>query len=407
MKAWRIHICLGLLAVLLANACLPNSLADDAGVLTEGELNTWIVQVLQKTREEQPQNAPALQDSLTEDGYAFIYSFATLYYNKPVLDDQSILNGFSITDEGFDAPRGICLSAPSQMLMDAYGWQNPFLTGDGASATLYLLDQLPQSAYWAWAQHTNGQITAVQCTIHVRTTEGLYTDAGIRYQVTDGMISALQVYGLNQSISLDDVQGNLSAMRAVQSASNRNAPSQASPDIQGSHLQSHATPFGAEDLSFSGIHFSSLTEVGANASFGAPSAEEWIRDDTGEWLYTTQRDGLTLTHVLNENRTTSRLGMLVLTRPGLKGPRNLQLGDPLQNVLTAFQSQGTGQTQGTTALLYGDGITPPYGTLENENGYTIIRYAALIPDLDGQTREVTLHLSFIEGALTEIMLYSW
>ncbi|MEG0901734.1 MAG: hypothetical protein RSG96_06415, partial [Clostridia bacterium] len=69
-----------LLFALVALLLLPAlAFADDAGVLSENELNRWVTQVLHDSAEEQPLNAPVGEEALTEDGYAFLYSFATLY----------------------------------------------------------------------------------------------------------------------------------------------------------------------------------------------------------------------------------------------------------------------------------------------------------------------------------------
>ena len=44
--------------------------------------------VLRESAAREPLNAPVGEESRTEDGYAFIYDFATLYYDKPVLDEN-------------------------------------------------------------------------------------------------------------------------------------------------------------------------------------------------------------------------------------------------------------------------------------------------------------------------------
>lgn len=97
MKLKRI-ICLFMMLFLL---CPLYAFADDSGVLAEGELNEWVVKVLRDSAAGQPINAPVGEESHTEDGYAFIYDFATLYYDKPVLDQDSVLLAVSVTDEAY------------------------------------------------------------------------------------------------------------------------------------------------------------------------------------------------------------------------------------------------------------------------------------------------------------------
>ena len=79
--------------------CPLYALADDSGVLAESELNEWVVKALRDSAAERPLNAPVGEESHTEDGYAFIYDFATLYYDKPELDENSVLLAVSVTNE--------------------------------------------------------------------------------------------------------------------------------------------------------------------------------------------------------------------------------------------------------------------------------------------------------------------
>ena len=65
------------------------------------------------------------EESHTEDGYAFIYDFATLYYDKPVLDQDSVLLAVSVTDEAYPGPRGIKLGDAQSVLIDTYAGRIP------------------------------------------------------------------------------------------------------------------------------------------------------------------------------------------------------------------------------------------------------------------------------------------
>ena len=192
MKLKRI-ICLLIVFCLL---CPLYALADDSGVLAESELNEWVVKALRDSAAERPLNAPVGEESHTEDGYAFIYDFATLYYDKPELDENSVLLAVSVTNEAYPGPRGIKLGDAQSVLIDTYGWQNPTLVGDGIFAAFYRLNSLPQSAYWSWAQLDGADgITSVQCAIHVQVADGRYTDAGVVYSLEGGVVTAIRIYG--------------------------------------------------------------------------------------------------------------------------------------------------------------------------------------------------------------------
>ncbi len=404
---------------------------DDAGVLSEMELNVWLQQLLRATMAEQPQNAPVGEESLTEDGYAFIYSTATLYYDKPTLDASSKLRGLSVTEESFVTPRGIALGSPVQLLVDTYGWQNPLLMGDGSFASFYALNQLPQAAYWAWAQHEGPKIQSVQCAMHVRIAEGVYTDAGILYQVENDLVTGIRVYGLQQSIGLNDVEANLSTVTAVQTAGSGDEPAPTEEPVSpppanpkevpqslvggkpvkggasGTYSTSVAEEFSAADLRFGGLYLPTCTQEEAIAVFGPFVKEEWVQDESGEWLHTLLWNGASMTFVLDYNKQHPRAGMLSITSMQRIGPRGIQVGNSLEQTLLLLSCKGVPWTEGVPAFLYGDGATPPYAVAETSGAYTSLRYVAVLPESAGGPREVTLYLAFTDKILTEMMIYAW
>ena len=268
--------------------CPALALADDSGVLAEGELNDWIVGVLRKSAAREPLNAPVGEESRTEDGYAFIYDFATLYYDKPVLDETSVLLAVSLTSEIYPGPRNIYLGDAETVLTGTYGWQNPALAGDGVFAAFYCLDGLPQSAYWCWAQHDGkGSLTSVQCAIHVMAGEDRYTDAGVIYSLDGGVVTAIHVYGLSSFITGSEVGSNLEAVRSVEDAAQG-----VSVTVEAASVPlSGAAPFGAGDLRFSGLDYAALTLEGAREALGhvgyiltprfVPSTTERMMDGLG------------------------------------------------------------------------------------------------------------------------------
>ena len=409
-------------------------LGDDAGVLTEEELNAWLQRILLSTKEQRPLNDPVGEESLTEYGYAFLYDMATLYYDQPRLDPSSRLKAVALIEEGLPGPRGIGLGAPQEILTETYGWQNPMLLGDGSIAAFYTLNKLPQAAYWSWAQHEGMLLQSVRCAIHVRMTEDRYTDAGIAYRLEEGAVTGIIIYGLQESISLQELQSNLRAVGQAQDTAlwAESDFSTASPwgetdaavaptvgGVSGGLAAAHpaaipqndAPGFEPSDLQFSRIDFGTLGEKGANAAFGPPVKEDLIQDDTGEWMRTVEREGVTLVFGLDRDQENSRLQMLSFTKAGLAGPRGVQIGQTLKEVTALFRSDARAvgveaQTEGRT-LLYGDGQTPPYGVLEEQGRDIILRYAAAYKGADGESREATLHLAFEDNLLTEIMVYAW
>lgn len=376
------------------------ALADDAGVLTETELGSWLNTLLISTSGQQPLNAPVDEEALTEDGYAFIYDSATLYYDKPTLDAQSVLSAIAVTDETLAMPRSIRLGAPAQMLLSAYGWENPTLAGDDTFAPLYVLDRLPEGAYWALAQRTGDQLVSVQCAIHARAGDNRYTDTGVLYTLQDGLVSSIRVYGLSAFTDLTGVQNNLSSVSDISTGF-----SAATTD--GVTLQSAAEAFGQGDLQFGRMDFLTLTATGAGVLFGEASNEDWAQDEGGQWLQTLDYPDASLVFSMDANKANARLESLTLSGEGAIGPRGLVIGMSLHDALSLFRSDGTGTISDSSALLYGDGQTPPFGTLESTGTDATLRYAAAVVCADGVTRQAALHLTFVGGQLVEIMLYTF
>ena len=119
--------------------------ADEAGVLTETELSTWLNKLLLSTANVEPLNAPVGEDALTEDGYAFIYNTANALLQQACAGcpEHSQGGGCDRRRAGHAAfdPAGVARIHASDCLWLA----NPTLAGDDNFAPLYVLNQLPAS----------------------------------------------------------------------------------------------------------------------------------------------------------------------------------------------------------------------------------------------------------------------
>lgn len=394
MKLKRI-ICLFMMFFLL---CPLYAFADDSGVLAEGELNEWVVKVLRDSAAGQPLNAPVGEESHTEDGYAFIYDFATLYYDKPVLDQDSVLLAVSVTDEAYPGPRGIKLGDAQSVLIDTYGWQNPTLVGDGIFAAFYRLNSLPQSAYWSWAQLDGaGAITGVQCAIHVQVSDGRYTDAGVVYSLEGGVVTAIRVYGLSSFISADEVRGNLEAVESVQTAASGDAVDDVS-DVTLSAATvaaNQAQPFGLKDLSFSGMDYATLTLEGAKAALGEPAAQTAAEDAAGGTYLNLTWSGVEL--IWLEEAAGGRAQSLRVSNAQTEGPRGLKAGMTFEEASALFLSEGK------PGVLYGQPGDTDYGEAVNEGTQTLLTYYTAAESAQSAGSYV-LQLVFENGALKEWVL---
>lgn len=370
--------------------CPALALADDSGVLAEGELNDWIVGVLRKSAAREPLNAPVGEESRTEDGYAFIYDFATLYYDKPVLDETSVLLAVSLTSEIYPGPRNIYLGDAETVLTGTYGWQNPALAGDGVFAAFYCLDGLPQSAYWCWAQHDGkGSLTSVQCAIHVMAGEDRYTDAGVIYSLDGGVVTAIHVYGLSSFITGSEVGSNLEAVRSVEDAAQG-----VSVTVEAASVPlSGAAPFGAGDLRFSGLDYAALTLEGAREALGAPVAESAAQDESGATYVSLRWEGAEL--IWLEEEGGGRAQSLRVTGTQNAGPRGLKAGMGFEEASALFLSEGG------PGVLYGAQGDAQYAEARSEGTQTIVSYYTSAGESGGS---YVLQLVFENGALKEWVL---
>jgi hypothetical protein len=135
-----------------------------------------------------------------------------------------------------------------------------------------------------------------------------------------------------------------------------------------------AARFSSSDMTVSSL-LVQATEAEAKSLFGEPQSTETIEvPATGEvqnlWYY----DGVTLTF-----SSEGKLVGAVITAPDIAGPRGVEVGDPIQEVVNAFYVD---PESGTSAVLYSAGYVesldaqlPPFGvTMRNEDGTFVLWY---------------------------------
>ncbi len=377
------------LALVCCLFCAP-VLAEDPVVFTEEELSAWVDELLRQSAAAEILNHPVDESAKTEDGYAFLYDFATLYYNQPQLNAQSILQCVSVADESCAPLRGVTIGADGEALMQAFGSHNPYLLGDGAFAALYLKDEMPRAAYWSWAQlDENGNLAGMQCAMHVKVGEDKYTDAGVRFVLEGGTVTEIRAYGLYEYIAEADVHANLEAVRTVENAVARGALAEESAQV---HIPANGMGmFSAEDLTVDGVNLTTLQVEDLENKLGQKAHVQTL-SDAGEALVTAEWDGAYLSGGAHGWDV-----MSVLT-DRLSGPRGLRVGQPIAEALGLFYADGENREWNGQTLLYGDGINAPYALLDGDCAL----YTAAM-----QEGSVTLRLQFADGCLEEWMIYTW
>ncbi|MBQ8537105.1 MAG: hypothetical protein IJ461_06870 [Clostridia bacterium] len=392
-------ILLGLMCLIITLSFASLSMAEgsDASILEYDELMRWVNSYLDLAKSQEPLNAPIGEEALTEDGYAYIYNFGTLYFDKPTQEGAS-LNALVVSDLEQAAPRTASLSASLNDLLAAYYNENPDLVGDEDFAVLYCIDTLPSSAAWAWVQRTGQQVGVVQYAVHEQPASGEndgYTDCGLVYTLQENTVVSVKAYGLNSMISQEQVQSNLAAVKQVQQMNSYHM-------YPTSALGTDLEAFDRDDLTFSGIDFLSVTPEEAISLWGEVVDDVWM-EDGANYLRTVSFPNAILTFAYNSDKTFSHLDFLTIDGPNLEGPRGVRIDESLSSVIMRFR-HSEGAFDGVKEILYGDGVTAPYGTAEyGDNASATLRYAI---DL-GDGRHVTLHMNFTLNTLSEIMVYCW
>ena len=211
----------------------------------------------------QPMNDPTEAAAFSEDGYAFIYDFATLYMDRPEMTEESVLKNLVITTADEEGPRGTCIDMLAGDVLTRYYNENESLEGDRGFATLYVSDTMPSGAMWAWVQRDGQRIMTIQYAVHEQLSSGGdgYTDAGLVYTIQDNLVAAIRAYGLDSRVEEEDVQNNLNAVEDVMEKTDyAQAPV--------SYIGTDLTAFGEEDLTFAGINFLTVTPEEAVAVLG-------------------------------------------------------------------------------------------------------------------------------------------
>ena len=387
-------LCL-MLALIL---CCASAMAaeDESSALTLDELNAWVAGYKARAMESAPYNNPAAAESYSEDGYEFIYDFATLYMDRPEMTAESVVRALVITSSLEEGPRGTRVDDFSSDVLNAFYCENEQLAGDRSFAALYLSDAMPSGARWAWVQRDGQRLQAIQYAVHEQLATGGdgYTDAGLVYTIQDDFVSAIRAYGLDARVPEETVHANISSVKEVAAAgSYHQVPLSYAGEMD---------VFGREDLVFSGVDFLTITPESAMAALGSPLEDLWVQDDNGEHLRTMEFAACTVTFIYDAQKQHAVPYMLMISRDGMEGPRAVRVGDTFASVMNRFR-HGEGQFDGVSSeSLYGTVGGAQWGAAEyGANADATLRYA--VQAEDGRT--VVLHMTFAMMALDEIMLY--
>ncbi len=386
---------IALLMILGLAAWLVPALAADNGAdpLSWVELQEWAEGLLEMSEGMEPYNNPADPDSFSDDGYAFIYDFGTLFFSQPTREGDSVLQAAVVYDDAVAAPRGTNTLYTLRELLASYYSENDRLDGSREEACIYLGGSLSQGVWWAAVQRDGQWVDTVQYAVHMPLEDGRYTDAGLIYTLQQNTVVAIRAYGLQRRVTAEEVGAEVEAVqRAAAETGYTMVPS--SPD-------GDALPvFEADDLHFAGIDFLTCTPQEAVEALGQPDFEDTL-EDGGAQLHILGYEDCELVFRIAADGTEA-LRSFTISGGILEGPRALRIGDSLTLATQRFRF-GEGSLEGFVETLYGtpgqgDWATAEYG----DNADVVLRYGFTLPD----GRQVVLMVTFEQFAAADITVFT-
>ncbi len=387
-------LCLMLALLLCPTLALAGN--DTGAALTYRELTDWAAEYIARAMKAEPLNNPS--ESLTPDGYEFVFPFATIYADMPEMNAESVVRAVVLTSEEESALRGVNVGAALETLLAAYYSENDELLGTYENAVLFTTDALPESASWGEVLRDGQRVQTVQYAVHEQLAAGGegYTNAGVIYTLAENRVSAVRVYGLDSRISLDQVNEVMFTMMY-------NALHEDYAMVPVSFAGDDLTAFGQEDLIFSGLDFLNLMPDQAIELLGEPMSDLWMDNEASGYIRVQTYANCELIYLFNRERTMGQLYLISINADGLEGPRCVRIGDSFSSVYNRFRhGEGEYQEDGTE-LLYGSVESGTYGMAEYDaDASAVMRFAFTLED----GRQAEMQLGFTIMELTEILVYA-
>ncbi len=381
-----------LLSLLLA-LCLTLSLAGLASAepqaITAEEMIAFAAELKETALQSQLLNDPANEDALSEDGYALIYDFATLYADRPEMTPDTLLSAAIITDEDLPVLRDVRIDTYYPELLTAFRNDNPELSGNKEGALLYLEGDEVSGYVYGRVLRDGQRIRSVEYGA-VTSTDGSYSRIALTFSVTYNLVSSIRLEGLTEVTDASVIGSQLAELQALGA---ENSYIQYKASWNGLDL----TPFSEEDLAFSGISFLDLQPE----SFGNLAEDVLVSNDEDGWLRVVNTSDYSATFTCGEDGSNAQIAYLELLSEDVEGPRGVRLGDTFSMDFNRFRN-GENETSedGVTELLYGtEGIAPWGMAFYLDGDGMTLRY---VTTADG--REVELYLHYIGSELSEIRL---
>ncbi|MBQ8073970.1 MAG: hypothetical protein IJ231_09445 [Clostridia bacterium] len=378
------------LLALMMSGLLAAGAAAETNPLSLEELLSFADAVRALALAEKPQNDPAGEDALSEDGTALMYDFGVIYAAGTEMNADAEVNAFLVMDPEVPGPRGVSVDWTVNQVMTAFPCGNPDMNGTYEQALLYL-EGTPAEGYSYGLVERDGQrISAMEYGVADPVKGCRQT---LTLHISGDGVTSMRVAGLNERDSAEDLAGLYGDLEAL---GQRAAYARVPRSLDGAGLEM----FQESDLDFSCLSY----QTAQPESFGENVEDMLMDNEDGTWLRRVDGEGFSAVFTCDADGRNAELISFTILSPELEGPRGVRLGDLFHEDYQRFRSgEGTLDAAGRTETLYGTVGQAPYGLAEYGDGdEMILRYVT--DTLSGAC--VELLLRYENTALTEITLHT-
>ena len=385
---------LSLLSAICMGLCGLASAEGGSEAVTAAELEALLASVREQTAAGEILNNPADETSQSEDGTRFQFEIADLYAEGETLTAETPVNAILFQDSEGWVFRSTGIDTQWMDLLNAFPLDNPSLEGTKEQAVLYLAEGTDGGFRYGTALRDGQRLTAVEYGEIVKDGDA-YRKISVTYSLLNGLVTAIRIDGLNPAaaqVGAAQAEEMLNNLRTL-------AETKEYRQVATSRIGTELTPFGAEDLSFSGISYTALTPE----TLPGAAEKELIDNEDGTWLMRCDGDGFEAVFTCDAEGKNARILSYTILDPDTEGPRCVRLGDLISDDYCRFRSEGNEMSEEMTELLYGTEDSAEWGlaSFNYAGGEAFLRY---VTEADGM--RVELLLKYEQNTLKEIILHT-
>ena len=378
------------LVLLLAVCAAVPALAETAKPVTAAELDELLAGVRTAVLAAEPLNDPADEEAQNEDGTLFQYEVAKIYAAAEKFDADTPVNALVISGSEDPVFRGLGIDSLESEVLAAFPNENPEQAGTREEAVLFLTTA--EGGFTYGLIRRDGQRVIAAEYGEVLPAGEQFRCASVTFYLQDGLVTAVRADGLNPGGDLMDVTYANEFLRELEELAGKDEYRAVKTSANGLEL----TPFGEEDLAFSGISYPELQP----ASLPGNPEQELVDNEDGTWLLCCEEAGYEAVFRCDEKGENAQILSFSLRDEGIEGPRCVRLGDLFSDDFRRFRNGENEMGEDLTETLYGaeDGASWGYAS------YNPADMCLLYVTTTESGLRVMLILRYEDNYLTEIML---